>query len=162
MTVGNRTLDGVTPDPPPALPTEPPPCGVGMAIARYALARTALVAVVAAVLTVAGVPVLVAILVALVMGLPLSLLLLKKLRTDLDSALAYVGERRRAQRAQLRAQLRGEQPSDSSAAAPGSAELAQPQADGGADRPGEHQHGGITEHCDELPASDTTEHPSNR
>ena len=88
-------------------------------------------------------------------ALPLSLLLLKKLRADLDVALAETGKRRRARKASLRAQLRGE-------VAPESGKPGEGQADGGAQRPGEHDHTASAEHGDQLPAADPAEHPPNR
>lgn len=110
-----RTLVDVTPELPPRNPSErplltaqPSTPGTGVAIARYGAARAALVAVIAAVLTWVGVPLLVAILIGLVVALPLSLLLFSTLRKDLDNALAVSGARRREQKARLRAQLRGE------------------------------------------------------
>lgn len=72
----------------------------------YSLARAGLVAVVAGLLLLAGVPLVIAVLVALVVALPLSMLLFRGLRARLDAALAARAE----QRAQLRARLRGEAP----------------------------------------------------
>ena len=82
---------------------------MGLAIARYALARAGLVAVIAVVLVLLKVPLLVALLVALVAAVPLSLLVFRGLRTELNQALAAAGQRRGAQKKRLRAQLRGEQ-----------------------------------------------------
>jgi hypothetical protein len=126
---------------------------LGAVIARYGLARAGLVAAVTAVLVLVGVPLLIALMVGFVVALPLSLLLLKGPRRDLDAALAVHGRRRRAQKAALRAQLRGEA---------GSAGKAQPEAHPGADRPGEHHHGGVAEYRDQVPARDAAEHPPDR
>jgi len=68
-----------------------------------------LVALIAALLTWVGVPLLVAVIIGLLVALPLSLMLLPTLRKDLDAALAATGQRRREQKARLRAQLRGEE-----------------------------------------------------
>jgi hypothetical protein len=124
-----------------------------VAIARYGVARVGLVALLAGLLVVVGVPFLVALMVALVVALPLSLLLFPRLRRDLDAALAEHGRRRREQKESLRAQLRGEEA--------GSAER-QREADPGGDRPGQHDQGGVTEHRDQVPAPDTGEHPPHR
>ncbi len=122
-----------------------------MAIVRYGAARAALVAVIAAVLTWVGVPLLVAILIGLVVALPLSLLLFSSLRKDLDNALAVSGARRREQKERLRAQLRGE-----------SLEGAEAEADGGEQRPEQHQHAGLAEDRDEVASTDTAEHRSHQ
>ncbi|WP_232660640.1 DUF4229 domain-containing protein [Pseudonocardia sp. TRM90224] len=82
--------------------------GLPAAVALYALARLGLVAVVTGVLVVAGVPFLLALLIGLVVALPLSMVLFRGLRGRLDSAIAAAGERRSAERAALRARLRGE------------------------------------------------------
>jgi len=85
-----------------------PPKPLATAVAGYALARVGLVAAITAVLALAGVPVWVALLVALVAAMPLSMLMFPGLRRELNEALAVSGERRSAQKARLRAQLRGE------------------------------------------------------
>lgn len=83
-------------------------------LALYTLARLVLVAVLTAVImavtAVVGVqiPLVVAILFAIVIALPLSLTLFKGLRTKVNSDIAAVDERRRRDKAQLRARLRGE------------------------------------------------------
>jgi uncharacterized protein DUF4229 len=133
----------------------PPPRGVGSAVARYGLARAGLVAVLAALLVLAKVPLLAALAVALVVAFPLSLLLLKSLRQDLNLALADAGRRRRAQKDRLRAQLRGEDLDDSGQHGEG-------QADGGTERPGQHDHAGVAEHSDQRPTLGPAEHPPNR
>jgi hypothetical protein len=145
-----------------------------------------LVALIAALLTWVGVPLLVAVIIGLLVALPLSLMLLPTLRKDLDAALAATGQRRREQKARLRAQLRGEEQagpagatgpaqsvsadSDSAAgdsAAGGSAEgcsaeSGDGESDRGAERPGEHDQAGGAEHRDEVASPDTTEHPPHR
>jgi Flp pilus assembly protein TadB len=79
-------------------------------VALYSAARLALVAVIALLLLLAGVPLLVALLLALVVALPLSVLLLGSLRARVNAGLAVAGERRRAERDRLRRQFRGEKP----------------------------------------------------
>ncbi|MFB9905223.1 DUF4229 domain-containing protein [Allokutzneria oryzae] len=74
----------------------------------YTVARFGTVAVVAALLALAHVPLLVALLVALVVALPASLVIFKGLRVRVATGLAEVGSRRRAEREAFRAQLRGE------------------------------------------------------
>ena len=120
--------------------------GLPTTIALYALARVGLVAVVAAVLGLVGVPLLIAVLVAIVVALPLSMVLFRGLRSRLDAALAVAGERRSAERAVLRARLRGEDGEDHAVAADG--EIAAPvgsgdrgegQPDGCQDRPGQQE-----------------------
>lgn len=151
-----RRLGGVTSEVPAA---GPPPRGLGSAVARYGLARAGLVAVITVLLVLAKVPVLAALPVALVVAFPLSWLLLKPLRQDLNLALADAGRRRRAQKARLRAQLRGE---DLGSNPDSSGQHGEGQADGGAERPGQHDHGGVAEHRDQRPAFDPAEHPPNR
>ena len=82
--------------------------GLATAIWLYVLARIGLVAVVAGVLVLAGVLLLISVLVGLVVALPLSMVLFRGLRGRLDGALAQVQERRSAERAALRGQLRGD------------------------------------------------------
>jgi hypothetical protein len=82
--------------------------GLAATVALYAFARLGLVALIAVVLALAGVPLLLAILVALIVALPLSMVVFRGLRSRLDRALAVAAERRGAQRAALRAGLRGE------------------------------------------------------
>ena len=83
--------------------------GLAATIGLYVLARIGLVAVVAGVLVLAGVPLLISLLVGLIVALPLSMVLFRGLRGRLDGALAQVQERRAAERAALRGQLRGDQ-----------------------------------------------------
>jgi hypothetical protein len=92
--------------PEPAAPAAGP--GLAGVLVLYALARIGLVAVVAALLVVAGTPIVIAVLVALIVALPMSLLLFRGLRTRLEVALAATRARRGEERAALRAGLRGE------------------------------------------------------
>ena len=87
---------------------EPP--GLAATVALYTLARLAVVALIAVVLTLVGVPFVIAALVGLVVALPLSMVLFRGLRLRLDDALAEAGRRRSTERAALRARLRGEDP----------------------------------------------------
>lgn len=77
-------------------------------IALYSVARLALVTVVALLLFLVGVPLLVSALLAMVLALPLSMLLLGRLRGRVNTGLAVVAERRKAERDRLRRQLHGE------------------------------------------------------
>ncbi|MEU8896628.1 DUF4229 domain-containing protein [Nocardia sp. NPDC048505] len=83
-------------------------------LALYTLARLLLVAALTAVIVllakVVGVeiPIVVAALFALIIAMPLSLTLFKKLRTRVNEDIAVVDAKRRADKAQLRARLRGE------------------------------------------------------
>lgn len=79
-------------------------------LALYTLARLGLVAVVASVLVLFDVPLLVALVVAVVVGFPLGLLVFRGLNQRVTAGLATRGAEREAQRARLRAQLRGEDP----------------------------------------------------
>lgn len=85
--------------------TTPGPPSLAGTVVRYSLARLGLVAAVAGLLVLAGVPMLIALLVALIVALPLSMFLFRGLRARLDAALAERG----TQRAALRARLRGEE-----------------------------------------------------
>ncbi len=85
----------------------------------YALARLLLVAVIAGaifgVVTLLGIrdfPAMVALLFALVIGMPLGIWLFAPLRRRATAGIAAVDERRRAEREQLQARLRGEDSSD--------------------------------------------------
>jgi hypothetical protein len=93
-----------------ATPAGRPAPGLAVTLALYTLARIALVAVIAALLTVAGVPLLLAVLLGLIVALPLSLVVFRSLRARLDLALAEAGRRRSAERESLRSRLRGEEP----------------------------------------------------
>jgi hypothetical protein len=96
--------------------------GLAAAIWLYALARLGLVALVAGLLVLAGVPFLVALLVGLIVALPLSMVLFRGLRGQLDGALARARERRSTERDALRRRLRGDEPP----AADGSTPVADP------------------------------------
>ncbi len=87
-----------------------PPTGrtVARDIALYSAARLGMVTVAALLLFLAGVPLLVSALLAVVLALPLSMLLLGSLRARVNSGLAVVAGRRKAEREQLRRQLDGE------------------------------------------------------
>lgn len=75
----------------------------------YTLARSGLLAVIALLLVLAGVPAVVALLLALVVSLPLSAIVLPRLRARVNAGVAETIQRRRAERDRLRAQLRGDQ-----------------------------------------------------
>jgi Protein of unknown function (DUF4229) len=113
-----------------------PPSFVGPLLA-YTLARLCLVAAVAGVLVLAGVPLLLAVLIGVIAALPLSMLLLRGLRKQVEEGLTATRERRAAQREVLRARLRGDDLPDVSAdvAADGSGERLERKADAGEHRP---------------------------
>jgi hypothetical protein len=94
----------------PAEHAEPPavPPHLGRDLGLYVLARFALVAVVAVVLTVINVPLLISVAVGLIVGLPLSMVVLRGWHQRVSRGLAARGMVRRAARDQLRAELRGE------------------------------------------------------
>lgn len=77
----------------------------------YLFARFALVAVITAVLVLVRVPLPVALVIAMVIGFPLGLLLFRKLNARVTRGLAVRGERRKAERERLRAELRGDRAS---------------------------------------------------
>lgn len=84
-------------------------------VAAYVAARLVLVVVVAAVILGIGaliglrdVPVVVALMFAIVIALPLGIWLFAPLRRRATESIAAVDERRRAERAQLQARLRGD------------------------------------------------------
>ena len=86
-------------------------------VALYTLARLALVAALTAVIFyaahligIAQFPLVVAMLFAIVISLPLGIWLLAPLRRRATAGIAEVDERRRADREQLQARLRGETP----------------------------------------------------
>ncbi len=68
------------------------------------------VIVLAAKLVAVDIPLVVAALFALIIAMPLSLVLFKRLRVKVNEDIALVDERRRRDKAELRARLRGEQP----------------------------------------------------
>ena len=118
--------------------------GLAATVALYALARLGLLALIAALLLVAGTPFVIALLVALIVALPLSMLVFRGLRTRLDVALAAARARRGEERAALRARLRGapEPPAGSAEATEDRAEPAgapqggtEPTDAGSGDRP---------------------------
>ncbi|GAA5044431.1 DUF4229 domain-containing protein [Nocardia callitridis] len=91
--------------------------GAGRRLARdlgiYTLARIGLVIVIAAVIMLLAhlvsvrIPLVVAALFALLIAMPLSMTLFKRMRTRVNEDIAVVDERRRRDKAQLRARLRG-------------------------------------------------------
>ncbi|TLG14973.1 DUF4229 domain-containing protein [Nocardia cyriacigeorgica] len=87
-------------------------------LALYTVARLGLVALITAVIMLAAklidvqIPLVVAALFALLIAMPLSLILFKGLRTKVNEDIAVVDERRRQDKAQLRARLRGDEPGD--------------------------------------------------
>ncbi|MGU3291958.1 DUF4229 domain-containing protein [Williamsia sp. M5A3_1d] len=109
---------------PAGAPTGPnqPGAGRGLATALilYTVARLGLVIVLAALIYGIGhlagvdVPILVAAIFAVVTALPLGMLLFKRLRTDVNSAIAAVDADRRAKRDALQARLQGSQRPDGS------------------------------------------------
>ncbi len=82
------------------------------------MARLTLVALITAVIMLAAklidvqIPLVVAALFALIIAMPLSLILFKGLRTRVNEDIAVVDERRRQDKAQLRARLRGDEPGE--------------------------------------------------
>lgn len=78
----------------------------------YLLARLGLVIVLTTVLVLANVPLLVALAIAIVMSMPLGLLLFRRLNRRVTAGLAARGERRKAERARLRAELAGSREPD--------------------------------------------------
>ncbi|WP_300008375.1 DUF4229 domain-containing protein [Pseudonocardia sp.] len=90
--------------------TSTPPPGPGLlpTVVLYTLARLGLVAVITLVLTLFGVPAIIAVLVALIVALPLSMVLFRGMRSRLDAAIAETTRRRAVEREALRARLRGE------------------------------------------------------
>jgi membrane protein implicated in regulation of membrane protease activity len=99
----------VEPDPP-ASASQGSPGGLALAITLYVGARVLLVAVIAGVLVLVGLPLLLALIVALVVALPLSLVLFRSLRTRLNREIDVATAGRRAQKERLRAELRGDAP----------------------------------------------------
>jgi hypothetical protein len=91
---------------PTALPVVPPHLGRDLTL--YIVARFALVAVVAAVLTLINVPLLISVAVGLIAGLPLSMVALRGWHARIAVGLAARGMVRRAARDELRAELRGD------------------------------------------------------
>ncbi|WP_137873581.1 DUF4229 domain-containing protein [Rhodococcus sp. Q] len=83
-------------------------------LALYTLARLALVVVIAAIilgvssLVGAQIPLLVAAIFAVIIAMPLSLVLFKKLRTQVNEQISAVDAQRRQDRDELRSKLRGD------------------------------------------------------
>ncbi|MDT7588519.1 MAG: hypothetical protein QOE32_6069 [Pseudonocardiales bacterium] len=167
----------MTAEPPrsPDSPLDSPPRSLGVAIARYGSARLTLVAALTVVLVLVGVPLLVAVMVALVVALPLSLVLFPKLRRELDAAMAVTGQRRKEQKARLRSQLSGEREArerDGSVSVQEgsvqevsvqevSVQEGQGEADGGAERPDQHDRTGAAQDGDEVASPNSVQHPPN-
>ena len=84
------------------------PGSVALAVGLYVGVRLLLVAVIAGVLVVVGLPLLVSLLIAIVVALPLSLVLFRGLRARLTAEVEAATASRRARRDQLRAELRGD------------------------------------------------------
>lgn len=96
------------PEQPPVPPAPPARGSLVREVLLYTAARLALVAVVALLLVLVGVPVVVALLMALVVSMPLSLFVLRTMRARVNAGVAEATERRQAERERLRSQLRGE------------------------------------------------------
>ncbi|MEU1983537.1 DUF4229 domain-containing protein [Nocardia sp. NPDC019395] len=122
-------------------PTTPSGTSPGRRLARnlalYTLARLVLVAILTAVIMAGAwlvsvqVPLIVAVLFAIVIAMPLSLTLFKGLRAKVNSDIAAVDERRRQDKAQLRARLRGDTAaSDPGGSAAGGSREAEPVEEG--------------------------------
>ncbi|WP_019932600.1 DUF4229 domain-containing protein [Nocardia sp. BMG111209] len=84
-------------------------------LALYTVARLLLVAAIAALIEGVGrllkvdVPLIVALLFAVLVALPVSMVAFKRLRTNVNESITAVDEKRRTDKAQLRARLRGEE-----------------------------------------------------
>ena len=83
------------------------PEGLGRDLVLYSLARFGIVAVVAVVLSLAGVPLVLGLAAGLILGLPLAMLLFRGWHNRVSAGLAVRAAIRREQRAKLRAELRG-------------------------------------------------------
>lgn len=75
-------------------------------VVLYSAARVGVLGVLAMGLVLVEVPLLVAVLIALAVALPLSMVLLRPLQVRVAAGIAATSERRRAERARLRTQLR--------------------------------------------------------
>lgn len=106
MALVSEGFDGATEHGDQSLPPVPP--HIARDLVLYVLARFALVAVVATVLTVINVPLLISSMVGLIVGLPVSMVLMRGWRERIAAGLAARGMVRRATRDKLRAELRGE------------------------------------------------------
>ncbi len=101
------------------VPAPGAPASAGRRLARnlvlYTVARLALVAVIAAIIVAVAhllsvqIPIVVAILFGLIVAMPLSLVLFKRLRSRVNQDIAAVDEKRRTDKAQLRARMRGDE-----------------------------------------------------
>ncbi|WP_246123935.1 DUF4229 domain-containing protein [Nocardia bhagyanarayanae] len=106
--------DSTRPDGASSQSTARPGRRLAVNLALYTLARLALVAAITALIWLAArlisveIPIIVAALFALIIAMPLSLTLFKKLRAKVNEDIAVVDEKRRRDKAQLRARLRGE------------------------------------------------------
>ena len=108
---GENTQDDTTAARDPATTTAPGALRrAATAWALYAGVRLLLIAVLAAVLTVVGLPLLVALLIAIVAALPLSVVLFRGLRARVAQETDAATAGRRERREELRAQLRGDAP----------------------------------------------------
>jgi Protein of unknown function (DUF4229) len=117
----------------------------------YTLARIALLAGIAGLLVLAGAPLILAVLVGLIVALPLSMLVFKGLRAQLDTALEVTRRRRTREREALRAQLRGVP--DASDDGP------EPQPESGGRGPEQQEQPGVAEHPDQATPLGAAEHP---
>ncbi|MBF6211400.1 DUF4229 domain-containing protein [Nocardia puris] len=110
----SHTLVRVSDSTRPEQPTARPGRRLAINLALYTLARLVLVAIITALILGGArlidveVPLVVAALFALIIAMPLSLTLFKTLRVKVNEDIALVDERRRRDKAQLRARLRGE------------------------------------------------------
>ncbi len=108
--------DASPPEDASAAPAAPGTAGRRLArnFALYTLARLALAAVLAAIilgvarLLKVELPLLIALLFAVILSLPLSMVAFRRMRARLNESIAEVDEKRRADKANLRARLRGE------------------------------------------------------
>jgi hypothetical protein len=127
------------------------PRSIAAVLGMYTLARLALLAAIAGLLVLAGAPLILAVLVGLIVALPLSMLVFKRLRGQLDAVLDEARQRRSRERAALRARLRGEPD-----ASDGGSER-EPHAGGRG--PHQEQQPGVAEHPDQPTPLGTAEHP---
>ena len=84
------------------------PEGLGRDLILYSAARFGIIAVVAVVLSLAGVPLVLGLAAGLILGLPLAMLLFRGWHNRVSAGLAVRSALRREQREKLRAELRGE------------------------------------------------------
>lgn len=85
------------------------PDGLGRDLVLYSLARFGIIAVVAVVLSVVGVPLVLGLAAGLIVGLPLAMLLFRGWHNRVSHGLGVRAAIRREQRDKLRAELRGEE-----------------------------------------------------